>query len=58
MIVQCPECKKWLDDVFRDTICPHEAFPANDGKNNFTAHHDAYLSDEAPPRNRVFEDHK
>ena len=50
MIVECrmPGCMKWFDDEFRSTICPHKAFPANDGSNNFTVHDDAYLSDTAP----------
>jgi hypothetical protein len=43
MIVRCDDCGMWFEDVFRNTICPHEAFPANDGKNNFKVHDDAYL---------------
>lgn len=48
MIQQCEECKKWFEDIFRDTSCPHKAFPANDGNNNFHVHEDAYLSDIEP----------
>jgi hypothetical protein len=39
-----------FDDEYRTTICPHEAFAANDGKNNFRVHEDAYLAPEPPPR--------
>ncbi len=38
----------YLDDEFRTTVCPHEAFAANDGKNNFKVHNDAYLSSKKP----------
>lgn len=48
MIVQCAKCKKYFDDEFRFTFCPHEAFAANDGKNNFHVHEDSYLSDRKP----------
>lgn len=54
MIVQCARkdgCGRFFDDEFRTTICLHEAFPANDGKNNFTTHDDAYLSDYSPADN-------
>ena len=37
-----------FDDEFRTTICPHEAFAANDGRNNFRVHEDAYLSTDPP----------
>ena len=43
MRLQCAKCEWWFDDEFRDTYCPHEAFPANDGRNNFAKHHEAYL---------------
>lgn len=45
MIIQCDKCSARFDDEFRTTICPHETFPANDGKNNFRYHHGAYLDD-------------
>lgn len=41
MIVKCVACKMYFDDEFRSTLCPHDAFPANDGSNNFTVHEDA-----------------
>ena len=46
MIVKCQKCNRYFDDEFRTTICPHNAFSANDGNNNFEVHHDSYLSDE------------
>ncbi len=49
MVVKCPKCEIWFNDVYRSTICPHDAFPANDGNNNFHVHDDAYLSPDAPP---------
>jgi hypothetical protein len=49
MIVQCAKCQLYLDDEFRDTICPHHPFLANDGYNNFKVHFDAYLSETPPP---------
>ncbi len=48
MIVQCESCQKWFEDESRTYICPHPAFPANDGKNNFTVDEDAYLSEVEP----------
>lgn len=47
-INKCIECQMWFDDRYRTTLCPHDAFPANDGNNNFKIHHDAYLS-KMPP---------
>lgn len=38
MIVTCEVCKKFYDDEFRDTQCPHDTFSANDGHNNFKHH--------------------
>lgn len=58
MIVKCLECGVHYEDVYRDTDCPHKAFPANDGDNNFVVHDDAYLSVETPPDDRVFEAHR
>lgn len=43
MIVQCIECKRRFDDEFRTTICPHETFAANDGRNNFAHHPESYI---------------
>lgn len=43
MIVPCPKCPMEFDDEFRTTICPHEAFPANDGHNNFRIHNESVL---------------
>lgn len=48
MIRKCEDCVMHYDDQYRTTICPHEAFPANDGHNNFSVHHDAYLSTVPP----------
>ena len=45
MIVYCQKCRRRFDDEFRLTYCPHDAFLANDGKNNFRVHHDAFLSE-------------
>lgn len=43
MIIQCVKCNARFDDEFRTTICPHETFAANDGKNNFSHHPEALL---------------
>ena len=48
MIRKCDTCPMYYDDEYRLTYCPHDAFAANDGKNNFAVHEDAYLSAEAP----------
>lgn len=48
MIVQCADCKKYFDDTYRMTYCPHEVFLANDGSNKFRYNWDAYLSSDAP----------
>ncbi len=48
MIVYCSECKKYFDDEFRLTYCPHKAFAANDGHNIFTVHEDSYRSKNRP----------
>lgn len=48
MIIKCEDCVMWFDDEYRSTECPHRAFPANDGHNNFKAHDDAYLSSTPP----------
>jgi len=48
MIVQCKSCEKYFDDEYRDTICGHKVFSANDGNNNFNIHEDAYLSNFEP----------
>ena len=45
------------DDPVARTVCPHDAFPANDGNNVFVVHDEAYLSADAPPPDRVFEGH-
>lgn len=57
MIVQCPECRKYFEDHSRSYVCPHATFPANDGKNNFTVHNDAYLSDEPTSKQKELERH-
>lgn len=43
MIVECETCGSKFEDEYRTYICPHEAFPANNGDNTFTVHKDAYL---------------
>ena len=48
MIVQCEKCGAYFEDEYRLTTCPHLAFNANDGYNNFAVHEDAYL-DVNPP---------
>ena len=50
MIVQCTKCKKFFEDMFRSTICPHDTFPANDGTNHFYHHPEAYLSELDPEK--------
>lgn len=46
MTVSCPTCLCRFDDEFRWTICPHDTFAANDGKNNFEHHPESTLADE------------
>lgn len=58
MIVQCKDCQKWYEDVYRSTECPHSTFNANDGYNKFAHHPLSYLSDVEPPMDRVFEAHR
>ena len=53
MIVRCEKCRKYFDDEFRLTYCPHDTFPANDGHNHFEHHRDSYLDDEAPSKVRM-----
>lgn len=48
MIVQCEKCKKFYDDEFRDTGCPHNTFSANDGWNNFKHYPLSWLDDKLP----------
>lgn len=44
MVVTCTHgCGRKFDDEYRTTLCPHDAFLANDGKNHFAVHHDSYL---------------
>lgn len=57
MIIKCPDCSKYFEDVFRSTECPHAAFDANDGENNFSVHEESYLSEGEPPEGRIFEAH-
>ena len=44
MRVNCPQCKRRFENRYRSVLCPHRAFPANDGHNNFKTHEDAYIS--------------
>lgn len=55
MISRCPDCLMYFEDSLRSTICPHPAFPANDGNNNFQIHNDAYLSE--VPKEKSENDH-
>jgi hypothetical protein len=48
MIVQCEKCQRYFEDVYRSYVCPHDAFPANDGHNNFRVHNEAYIGNTAP----------
>jgi hypothetical protein len=50
MVVRCRKCKRFFEDVYRSTICPHGTFAANDGQNNFAHHPESYLSAEWPMR--------
>jgi len=52
VIVQCDSCKRYFDNEFRLTYCPHDTFAANDGKNNFVHHPESYLSSEAPQEHK------
>jgi hypothetical protein len=45
MKIQCSKCNARFDDEFRTTICPHETFAANDGRNNFAHHPETPLDD-------------
>lgn len=44
MIVKCEACSQEFDDEFRSTICPHDTFYANNGRNEFAHHPKAFLS--------------
>lgn len=48
MIVECSKCHTRYDDEYRWTICPHETFAANDGKNNFAHHPESFISSPEP----------
>ena len=56
MITHCKQCLMYFDDEFRSTLCPHQAFPANDGNNNFAVYEDAYLSNSHPTDKQAYED--
>ena len=43
MVITCSKCGARFEDEYRTTVCPHDAFLANDGHNNFAVHHDALL---------------
>jgi len=56
VIVKCETCKRRFDDEYRWTICPHNTFTANDGKNNFAHHPESYLEgkeDDQPNSSRT-----
>jgi hypothetical protein len=49
MMVTCHYgCGARFDDEYRSTICPHKTFAANDGRNNFAHHPEAFLSSPPP----------
>lgn len=48
MIVMCEECGKRFDDEYRTTICPHDTFAANDGRNNFAHQPSSFLETAKP----------
>lgn len=48
MIIKCPDCPKYFDDEFRDTVCPHNTFLANDGRNKFKHYPDSWLDNYEP----------
>lgn len=48
MIAYCEVCDMYFDDYDRDTLCPHDQFPANDVHNNFSMKENSYLSKEKP----------
>ena len=50
MIVKCEICKARFDDEWRTTICPHETFPANDGRNNSAHNPAAFLEPVVQPK--------
>ena len=54
MIVKCEQCSKEFDDEFRSTLCPHETFAANDGRNQFQHHPKAFLSSD-PETQRTYQ---
>lgn len=48
MIVSCQHgCGRRFDDEFRSTLCPHDTFAANDGRNRFAHHPESYISEPA-----------
>jgi len=53
MIVKCDNCTLYYDDEFRTTICPHETFMANDGKNNFKYYINSYIGNNPPKDKNV-----
>lgn len=44
MIIKCEACKVNFDDKYRTTLCPHNTFLANNGRNEFQHHPKSYLS--------------
>lgn len=50
MKVYCAQCDTRYDDEFRTTICPHETFAANDGKNNFAHHPESFIEPKRCPQ--------
>lgn len=48
MIAYCEVCDMYFDDYDRDTICPHDQFPANDGHKNFSMKENSYLNKLCP----------
>lgn len=48
MIQHCDKCGHNFDDEFRSTECPHDAFLANDGNDNFLLHSASVGPDRMP----------
>lgn len=57
MISRCTECGKYFEDEYRSWVCPHDAFPANDGSNHFEVHNESYLSEQSPTKEKANEEH-
>lgn len=50
MIIRCLTCNRYFDDEFRNIVCPHATFLANDGRNNFNHYPESWLGDKVPSK--------